>query len=109
MLGSGINSLSICLTELRVQLRAYFKVLFMLRDRSDSSTTCSTPTDFNESSLQKERVEWPLKFVTQSVACGNVCLSCAMGDFFNERATSLVVFWALILLCAFDRLMHAVE
>lgn len=78
----------------------------MLRAMSDSSTPCSTPTDFNKSSLQKARLEWPLKFVTQCGSRKCVCVLC-FGCVFNECAANLVVFWDLILLCRFNRHMRA--
>lgn len=102
------DSFPICRMELRVQCQGMFQGIIMPRNRSDSSTTCSTPVDFKESPSQKAQVAQPFRFVAWGVAWGNGNVLC-FGWCLNEHAAGLAVFGALMLLDRFNRYMHAVE
>lgn len=109
MLGSGINSLSICLMELRVQLQGIFQGDIYAQGQV-----------WQQHYMQRSYwLQWELLAESKGRMALEVCdTECGLrkcvhvlcfGCFCNEHAANLVLFWALILLCRFNRHMHAVE
>lgn len=108
MLGSGINSLSVCLVELRVQPQGIFQGAVYAQGQVWQQRYMQHSYWPQWELLAESEGGMALEVCDTEHGLGKRVPVFCCGCFFNERAAALVVFWALILLCTFNRPMHTV-